>query len=149
VKVRADEHVSPKIVRALKEVSLSPGWELTCVREFHAPRTADETWIPKFAAEGGQAIITADAGMLKRPHQIVAIQQSGIIGVLLSSAWAEGRRHFQAASLIYHWPKIEAQLLASQPGDFWRVPSTIDDRDLEKIVVNYTKAAQAADKKKP
>ena len=60
MKVRADEHVSPKIVQVLRVISLSVGWELTGVREFHGARTADETWVPKFAAEGGQAIITAD-----------------------------------------------------------------------------------------
>lgn len=108
MKLRADEHVSPKIVRALKEVVLSPGWELTHVRDAHGARTADETWVPRFAIEGGKAIITADANMLKRPHQLLAIQQSNVVGLILPHARAIAKRHVQASSLIYFWPEIEA-----------------------------------------
>ena len=120
MKVRADEHVSPKIVQVLRVISLSVGWELTGVREFHGARTADETWVPKFAAEGGQAIITADANMLKRPHLIAAIQQSGVLGLVLPTAWAQARRHIQASSLIYFWPEIEKCMAGASPGDTWR-----------------------------
>jgi predicted nuclease of predicted toxin-antitoxin system len=144
VKVRADEHVAPKIVRALKEVSLSPGWELSHVRDSHGARTADETWVPKFASEGGRAIITADANMLKRPHQILAIQQSGVIGLILPSVWAQSKRHVQASSLIYFWPEIEACFTAGAPGEFWRIPTHLHRGPLEKLNINYAQATQAA-----
>ena len=119
MKVRADEHVSPKIVRALREVVLSPGWELSHVRDVHGARTADETWVPRFAAEGGKAIITADANMLKRPHQILAVYQSKIMGLILPHIWAVAKRHIQASSLRYFWPEIEALFSAGRPGDFF------------------------------
>jgi hypothetical protein len=141
VKLRADEHVSPKIVRAIREVSLSSGWELSCVREFHPARTADETWVPQFAVEGGQAIITADANMLNRPHQLLAIHQSNIRGIVLPSIWADSKRHLQAASLIYFWPQIEAKLKDAQSGEFWRLPRTLVNGLLEPIAVNYSIAA--------
>ena len=119
MKVRADEHVAPKIVQVLRIIALSTGWELTGVREFHAARTLDETWLPRFASEGGKAIITADV-------------------------WAQARRNIQAASLIYFWPEIEATLTTAQAGEFWRVPTTLYAGSLEKLRVNYAAAAQAA-----
>jgi len=119
VKVRADEHVAPKIVQVLRIIALSTEWELTGVREFHAARTLDETWLPRFASEGGKAIITADV-------------------------WAQARRNIQAASLIYFWPEIEATLTTAQAGEFWRVPTTLYAGRLEKLRVNYAAAAQAA-----
>lgn len=143
MKVRADEHVSPKIVQVLKLISLSAGWELTGVREAHPPRTADQTWVPRFAAEGGQAIITADVNMLKRPHLMAAVQQSGVFGLLLPSAWAQSKRHIQAASMIHFWPEIEATFTDAQPGEFWRLPSALYSGALEKVVVNYAAAARA------
>ncbi len=79
MKVRADEHVAPKIVQAIRVVALSTGWELTGVREFHAARTMDETWLPRFASEGGKAILTADANILKRPHLIAAVNSPGCV----------------------------------------------------------------------
>ena len=144
MKVRADEHVAPKIVQVLRIIALSTGWELTGVREFHAARTLDETWLPRFASEGGKAIITADANMLKRPHLIAAVQQSGVCGIILPSVWAQARRNIQAASLIYFWPEIEATLTTAQAGEFWRVPTTLYAGSLEKLRVNYAAAAQAA-----
>jgi hypothetical protein len=53
-------------------------------------------------------IVTADANMLKRPHQILAIHQSNVVGLILPHTWAVAKRHIQASSLIYFWPEIEA-----------------------------------------
>lgn len=144
MKVRADEHVSPRIVRALREVVLSTGWELSHVRDVHGARTADETWVPRFAAEGGKAIITADANMLARPHQILAIQQSNVVGLILPHTWATAKRHIQASSLIHFWPEIEALFSAAQPGDFWRMPKKLHrGGDMEKLDIDYAKATSA------
>ena len=143
MKIRADENVSPKIVQVLRLISLGPGWELTGVREVHPPRTADQTWVPRFAAEGGRGIITADVNMLKRPHLMAAILASGVFGLLLPSAWAQARRHVQAASIIHFWPEIEATFSVAQPGEFWRMPAALYFGSLERIVVNYAAAAHA------
>lgn len=144
MKVRADEHVSPKIVQALRSLTLSAGWELTEVRQFHSARTADETWVPQFADEGGRAILTADANMLKRPHMIVAIQDAQIMGLILPPSWAMAQRHLQAASLIRYWPEIEAAFTGGQPGDFWRLPQTLFSGPLDKLNINYSAAAAAS-----
>lgn len=137
MKIRADEHVSPKIVRAVRELALSAGWELSHVRDAHGPRTADETWVPRFASEGGKAIITADANMLKRPHQLLAVQQSNVVGLILPHTWAEARKHLQASSLLYFWPEIEASFANASPGEFWRIPTKLHKGPLEKLKINY------------
>jgi len=100
LKIRADEHVSPKIVRAIQSLALSDGWELTHVRDHPSARTADETWMPRFALEGGQVILSADRKIL-RPHQLAAISQGNLIGVFLSAKWAEARRYAQAAHILW------------------------------------------------
>lgn len=96
--------------------------------------------MPRFAAEGGKAIITADANMLKRPHQLLAIQQSGVVGVILPHAWAGARKNVQASSLLYFWPEIEVTFSSAQPGEFWRIPSSLHKGPLEKLVINYAQA---------
>jgi hypothetical protein len=84
LRIRADEHIAPKITKAVQSLILADGWELTHVREFHAARTADETWIPRFAAEGGQVFLSADRKMLSRPHQLAAIAEGNLIGILVA-----------------------------------------------------------------
>lgn len=149
MRCRADEHVSPRIVRALREVSLASGWELTCVRDVHPTRTADETWMARFAAEEGKGIITADAAILRRPHQIAAVQASGLFGLILPSTWAQSQRHVQAASLVLFWPKIAEAFDTAQPGDFWKLPNALLSGSLQKITVNYAAAAAAAAVRRP
>jgi hypothetical protein len=84
--------------------------------------------------------------MLKRPHLMAAVQQSGVFGLLLPSAWAQAKRHVQAASMIHFWPEIEATFSDAQPGEFWRLPSALYLGALEKVVVNYAAAARAVQK---
>lgn len=143
MKIRADEHISPKIVRAVQSLVLAAGWELSHVREHHTARTADETWIPRFVLEGGKAILSADRRMLSRPHQTVAIADGGLICVFLSKQWAQAKRHEQAAQILHWWPCIEKTLAVSQAKDCWRVPNGYGQGELEKIVVNFEKAAKA------
>jgi hypothetical protein len=94
----------------------------------------------RFAAEGGQAIITADANMLKPPHQLLAVQASNVVGLVLPYTWAEAKRHVQASSLIYHWPEIEAAFSSAQAGEFWRMPVALHRASIEKLVINYASA---------
>jgi hypothetical protein len=148
LKVRADEHVSPKIVLAIQSLILKAGWEITHVREFNSARTADETWIPRFAQEGGNVILSADRRILSRPHQIAALAESGVIGIFLSPQWANCHRNEQAAQILHWWPRIEKVILDSKPKDCWKVPHGYNKGSLEKIVVNFDKAAKAASKGK-
>jgi hypothetical protein len=99
----------------------------------HGTGTADETWVAQFAADGGRGIITADANMLKRPHQRLAIQSAGVAGVLLPYSWAMARGHLQASSLLFHWPQIEDVLATATPGEFWRMPTRLHRGSLEKL----------------
>jgi hypothetical protein len=143
LKIRADEHVSPKIVRAVQSLVLSAGWEISHVRDLHSARTADETWIPQFALEGGEVILSADRKMLARPHQLAAIAESGLICVFFSTQWAQAKRHEQAAQILHWWPCIEKTLIESKPKDCWKVPSGYGEGKLVKIAVNFEKAAKA------
>lgn len=141
MKIRADEHIAPKITKALEILVLPNGWELTHVRDFHAARTADETWIPRFAAEGGQVILSADRKILARPHQLAAIAEGNLIGVFLSPQWAEAKRNVQAANIIWWWPKIEKAISTAAPKQCFRVPPDFRAGDLEELRIDFEKAS--------
>ena len=135
MKIRADEHIAPKIVRAVRDLVLSSTHELSHVREYHSARTADETWVPRFALEGGKAILSADRHMLARPHQQAAVLASGVSCIILPPQWAQSRRHEQAAHILWWWPRIEACLEATEDPRFWKVPFGFDKSKLEEISV--------------
>ena len=143
MKIRADENVSYRIVKTVNLLCLREGWEFSHVRDVHAARTSDETWLPQFAAEGGKAILSGDANMLKRPHQIGAVRETGLVCFVLSKAWTQARRHEQAANILFWWPRIELALEQSKPGDCWPVPNKFDASMLVRKVIDYDKAKRA------
>jgi hypothetical protein len=85
--------------------------------------------------------------MLKRPNELKAILESRVVVVAMAPPWQNARRHEQAASLIWHWPAIQAALLTAVDGDCWKVPFAFGKGvTLEKVTVNYAKAIQATGK---
>ena len=97
-----------------------------------------------FAAEGGNAILTGDANILKRPHQLAAVQSTGLICIVLSKQWTQAKRHEQAANIIYWWPKIQSAIEVSEAGDCWPIPFIFDRSDLAKKVIDYGAAARGS-----
>lgn len=140
MKIRADEHVAPKIIKAVETLILSDGWELSHVRDKHSSRTMDETWVPQFADEGGKGILSGDRKMLAKPHQIMAIIHNGLVGVFMSKQWSEAKRHIQASNLLLWWPRIEGAFKTSKPGKCWKVPFEFSlGGDLEDVTPSYAK----------
>lgn len=143
MKIRADEHVSPKILRSLELVVLQSGWELSHVRDFHGPSTLEPTWIARFAADGGHAILSGDTSMLKRPNELRAIAESGLIIVVMKHPWQGRRRHEQAACLLFHWPQVEELLASAVGGDCIRIPYSFTKGGAEMKKVDYAKAIKS------
>jgi hypothetical protein len=79
--------------------------------------------------------------MLGRPHQLAAIAEGNLVGVFLSSQWAESKRHIQAASIIWWWPKIEKTVAAAKPKQCFKVPFDFSANSLEEIPIDFAKAA--------
>jgi hypothetical protein len=67
LKIRADEHVAPAIIAILHAIALSAGYEIDSVLTAGDRGSSDVHWITKFAAEGGEAILTADTDFIKNP----------------------------------------------------------------------------------
>lgn len=117
-----DEHLSPKIVRAVRDIALRKAWRFDNIAGSDLCSLEDEDWIESFAKIGGNAIVSADRAMLKRPTLMSKISDLGIIGVYLPAEWANARRQYQAAHILYWWPKIEYAIESSAPGTAWIVP---------------------------
>jgi hypothetical protein len=131
----------------LEHLVLRNDWELSHVRDVHEARTSDETWIPRFASEGGRVLLSGDGSMLRRPHELKAILESRVVVVVMAPPWQNSKRHEQAAAIIWHWPAIEVALLTAADGDCWKVPFAFGkSAALEKMKVNYAKAIQGTTK---
>jgi len=141
VKIRADEHVAEAIVRAVQEIALSPGWELSHVISSGYKGSTDEHWATQFAKEGGNAILSADTDFFRRHHQIIAICDTGLKIIHLPSKWATARGDLQAAHILLWWRRVEAKISIMTSRQCYCPPWNITESgDLKQVKVNYEEA---------
>lgn len=97
MKIRCDEHVSPQIVTIIRELALSPGWEISSVREAGHRGDDDVHWITKFANDGGDAILTADKDFTTLEPQVNAVFDTGLKVIQMPGKWGHAKGYLQAA----------------------------------------------------
>jgi hypothetical protein len=141
VKIRADEHVSLEIVRAVRDIALTPPFELSHVFDDGHGGLGDVSWVTKFADAGGRAILSADGDFLNRPHQVMAIWNKQLVLIHLPGKWQNAKRHEQAAHILLWWGRFEKTLGTASARQCWRVPYEFSrEADLVRISVDYGKA---------
>ena len=68
--------------------------------------TPDVEWIRMLAADLPWAVVSMDAKVLTRPHEINALRGSGVKFVLLGKGWMRMPPHQQAWRLLKTWPNV-------------------------------------------
>jgi predicted nuclease of predicted toxin-antitoxin system len=152
LKIRADEHVVPRLVEIVRGLACSGGVELSSVREVGHHGRSDVSWVTAFAEQGGDAILSADTDFFKRHHQVVAIRDTGLNVIHLPKKWASAPAHLQAAHLLMWWPKIEETVRDAGPGHVWSVKWNIStEGELEQRKVDeagHRKKAKKASRRR-
>ena len=138
MRIRADEHVAPSIVRIVNELVLSHDFELTSILDVGDKGKKDEYWATAFANDGGHAILSADTDFFRRPHQVVAIDDTGLRVIYLPPKWANAPGHMQAAHLLMWWPRVEHTLTVSKKREVWALKWNIrEEGTLVRKKVDY------------
>ena len=118
----ADENVSSALSALICEQLLSKGMVLDTVDDHRARGVDDQIWVRRFAEAGGHAIIGGDAAMTKKPHEIVAINETGLRLIVLDERWPRQKKNVQISYLFYWWPHIEEALSSAKKGACLKVP---------------------------
>lgn len=116
-------------------------------------KVPDDSWIRRFARDGGKAIISGDRRMLLRPHEKLALLETNLVVVFLPHAWS-GWTLCAKVSLLVHWWETIAGSAASAPPGLYSVPKAwpidkekelrkLPDRDLKQEKIKAQKARQA------
>ena len=138
MRIRADEHVSPKIVRIICELALTPQFELSSVYDEGHDGTIDQYWVTAFANAGGNAIVSADKDFFRRPHQVVAIDKTGLRVIYLPPKCANAPGYLQASHVLMWWPRIERKLAEAKAREVWVVRWNISEAgELVRKKVDY------------
>jgi hypothetical protein len=141
VKVRCDEHVSVEIVDAINKIARPQGFEVSSVYGAGQSGDPDVSWLRAFANDGGKAIITADTDFIKRPHQVMSVQDTGIVVIHLPPKWANAKGVLQAAHMLAWWSRIEKKLISAKPKECWRPDWNISEEgDLKFVRIDFEEA---------
>jgi PIN like domain len=122
LRICADENVAPALSDLVREQLLSRGFSLDTVDDHQAKGVEDQIWVRRFAEAGGDAIVSADFAMTKRPHEIVAINETGLRLIILDEKWPREKINVQISYLFYRWPEIERTLSNAGKGKCFKVP---------------------------
>lgn len=138
MKIRADEHVSREIVRAIREMALSPDWELTHVIDAGDRGSQDEHWATKFAKEGGHAILSGDTDFFKHHQLVAAIGRTGLRVIHLPAKWSNAKCDFQAAHVLLWWRRIEKTIGSMSPRECYRPPWNLSEEgELKRVHIDF------------
>ncbi|MES2098006.1 MAG: DUF5615 family PIN-like protein [Pseudomonadota bacterium] len=147
MRIRADEHVAPAIVQAINDLAIAEGFELTSVLRTGFGGTTDVHWITAFAADGGDAILTADTDFLKQPPQVLAIERTGLKVIHLPAGWANATRAVQAGHLLIWWRRIETQLQAMKKRECFTTHfAPPENAALKKVTLDFQGMGKKAKK---
>lgn len=139
--IMADEHVAEKIVHVVQNMALSSGWRLSSVAGSGMRGESDVYWATQFAKEGGTAILTADTDFFKKPHQVIAIQRTGLKVIHLPARWQNARCHLQAAHILLWWKRIEQKLTECKNRECWQVPWQFNEGgELKQQFIDFHRA---------
>lgn len=149
MKVRADEHVSPAIVQAIRDIALNSPWEISSIHEADQLGYDDVHWITAFAQDGGEVILTADADFIKLEPQVNAVFDTGVKVIHLPKQWAQSRSELQAAHILQWWRRIEAIIAEMKPRECFQPIWNISEQgSMKKIKIEFAKAQRKRRKKK-
>lgn len=126
---------------AIRDIALSPGWEITSIHHVGDAGDSDVHWITKFAQDGGDAILSADRDFITLEPQVNAVFDTGLKVIHLPPAWGRAKGHMQAAHILQWWGRIEEKLSEMRPKECYRPAWNIKETgELKKVTIDFAKA---------
>lgn len=128
MKVFVDNTISPRIVRALREIlserdesSGHQACQLTHLQEKFLSDTVDPEWLRQLARERGWVILSGDVRIVRREANLRAWLEGGLPVFFLTEEWENLHRIEQAAALLRCWRDFEMKARAAAPGSAYLI----------------------------
>lgn len=125
MKVAFDENIPVRIFELFEKLSDSPILPHTLKQAGHyrlSGERGDESWILRFARDGGQVILSGDTKIRSRIHELSALSNAGMITYFFGSRWNNLEFFMKSAMLLRWWPEISVHMQQSEKGKCWEIP---------------------------
>jgi hypothetical protein len=95
--------------------------------------SGDEHWTRRFAADGGQVIISGDTRMRSRLHELAALVESDLVTYFFQRQWSNASFFTKSAMLLHWWPTVRKHMDTAPKGTCWEIPYQWSWKDLENV----------------
>ena len=118
-----DNNLSFRIAHALGQLAGNDGDEVVALRDKFPTSASDADWIGSLSQDQGSpwVVVTADRGIVRKPCEIRAWKETGLIICFLERGWSKMVFWDQAWRLIKHWPSIREYSSGLSRGSSFRV----------------------------
>jgi hypothetical protein len=121
VKVLLDEHLPPRLARALAALFANEH-EIVHLREKFGPGVRDIEWIETLSREGRWIIISADRRIARNKAELQAFRDSKLIGFFFSRGLYKSKFLKQAERLLALWDVITEISSRVEGGAMFELP---------------------------
>jgi hypothetical protein len=121
VKVIVDEHLPPRLARALNEL-FGPTDQVLALTEKFGPGVKDVDWIETLSREGRWVVISADRRITRNRAEFHAFRHSRLIGFFLSRGLYKSKLGKQAERIIALWADIAVLADRVEGGAMFELP---------------------------
>ena len=122
MKLALDENLPPPLAHAVDALLRPEGGAAISIQERFGHGIADPDWIEALHGEGGWAVLTADRKLRTRPHERLALEQSGLIVFILAPGWNQEGYWRKAAGVIRWLPSMIEAVAVFQPPALLSLP---------------------------
>jgi hypothetical protein len=149
VKIAFDENMPASVVKTLQTIGDQKGFkrhfrglDIVSARQY-APaltdadfrRKDDSPWLKRYKADRGKIVVSGDVSMPDKPHELLALQEQGLVAFFFPAAWNNWRFARKAGFLLIWLDRIVAQAKISRPGGLYRIPHDWKE-DAELRIIN-------------
>ncbi len=101
-----DNNLPPRLVRAINALEGEHGNTVVHLKDKFDQAISDEEWMNALGDEGEWVVLTHDASIKRNPHELAALEESGLTVFIFAAGWLNIGFWEQAWQLIKRWQKI-------------------------------------------
>lgn len=135
MKLALDENLPPALAHATNALLVPHGGQAISIPERFGTGIGDLEWIGALRQEDGWAVLTADRRLRTRPHERLALMQSGLVFFVLAQGWNQESFWPKAAGVIRWLPSMIEAFSTVRPPALLAIPYRWTPKPLKPIKV--------------
>jgi hypothetical protein len=136
LKLALDENLPPALAHAVNALLAPEGGQAISIPERYGRSAADREWITALHDEGGWTVLTADRRIRSRPHERLALEQSGLIVFLVAHGLHQESYWIKVAAIIRWIPAMMIAVTDYRPPVLFIIPHRWSAKQLQPLPVS-------------